>query len=150
MMAMADRIAPAESDADIRASFAVMRELRPHFTDPETYLAAVKRQMADGYRLTLRWIDGDGDPIVVACAGWRLSEMLAYGKFLYVDDLVTAERHRSEGHGEALMHWLEARARAAGCVYLSLDSGTHRSAAHRFYFRQGLTISSFHFAKKLT
>jgi GNAT superfamily N-acetyltransferase len=146
----AARIAPAASDADIRASFPVMRELRQHFTDEAAYLAAVKRQSAEGYRLALRWHEGPGGADeVVACAGWRFAEMLAYGRFLYVDDLVTAERHRSEGHGEALIAWLEAAARAAGCGWLSLDSGTHRTAAHRFYFRQRLTIASFHFVKKL-
>ncbi|MBD0336919.1 MAG: GNAT family N-acetyltransferase, partial [Cyanobacteria bacterium Co-bin13] len=30
-----------------------------------------------------------------------------------------------------------------------LDSGVHRAEAHRFYFREGLVITSFHFAKPL-
>ncbi|MGH6989935.1 MAG: GNAT family N-acetyltransferase [Stellaceae bacterium] len=143
---MTAQIVVAETDAEIRASFPVMRELRPRFTDVEIYLAAVRRQMALGYRLTVRLLAGDE---AVACAGWRFSEMLAYGRLLYVDDLVTAERHRSEGHGAALMRWLEARAQVEGCAVLSLDSGTHRAGAHRFYFREGLAISSFHFVKPL-
>jgi hypothetical protein len=31
----------------------------------------------------------------------------------------------------------------------SLDSGTHRRDAHRFYFRERMHISSYHFALKL-
>jgi GNAT superfamily N-acetyltransferase len=146
---MNGRILRADSDAEIRASFPVLRELRPNFGDAETYLAAVRRQMADGYRLTLRAIDGAEGMEIVAGAGWRLTEMLAFGKFLYVDDLVTAARHRGKGHGAALMQWLEAEARAAGCARLALDSGTHRTGAHRFYFREGLAITSFHFVKTL-
>jgi GNAT superfamily N-acetyltransferase len=146
---MTGEIRLAQSDAEIRASFPVMRELRPRFTDADVFLAAVKRQMAEGYRLTVRLTAGAAGREVVACAGWRLTEMLAYGKLLYVDDLVTAERHRGQGHGEALIDWLEAEARRAGCAVLSLDSGTHRAGAHRFYFREGLAITSFHFVKKL-
>ena len=146
---MAARIAPAETEDEIRASFAVMRELRTGFADEAAYLDAVKRQMDAGYRLLLAWLDGTEGAEIVACAGWRFVEMLAYGRFLYVDDLITAERHRSEGYGDALMRWLEATARAAQCQFLSLDSGTHRAAAHRFYFRQRLTITSFHFVRKL-
>jgi hypothetical protein len=32
---------------------------------------------------------------------------------------------------------------------MHLDSGVQRTRAHHFYFRQGLSISSFHFGKKL-
>ena len=31
----------------------------------------------------------------------------------------------------------------------ALDSGTHRTQAHKFYFREGLVLNSFHFAKAL-
>jgi len=82
-------------------------------------------------------------------AGFRLLECLATGKTLYVDDLVTSEDRRSKGHGETLMQWLEDRGRKAGCQTFSLDSGTHRTGAHKFYFRMGMVIPSFHFAKKL-
>jgi hypothetical protein len=40
-------------------------------------------------------------------------------------------------------------ARVRGCDYLGLDSGTQRQKAHRFYFREGLTITAFHFVKPL-
>jgi len=30
-----------------------------------------------------------------------------------------------------------------------LDSGTQRTQAHKFYFREGMVVTSFHFAKKL-
>jgi hypothetical protein len=44
---------------------------------------------------------------------------------------------------------MENHARQQGCQTFSLDSGTQRASAHKFYFRQGLAITSFHFAKKL-
>jgi hypothetical protein len=32
---------------------------------------------------------------------------------------------------------------------LDLDSGVQRGDAHRFYMRTGLTITSFHFARRI-
>jgi GNAT superfamily N-acetyltransferase len=68
---------------------------------------------------------------------------------LYVDDLVTTEAARGQGVGRELLAALRDKARAGGCRVLDLDSGVHRADAHRFYMREGLTISSFHFARAL-
>jgi GNAT superfamily N-acetyltransferase len=65
---------------------------------------------------------------------------------LYVDDLVTAERHRSTGAGTRMLDWLKAHALALGRRQLQLDSGVQRFGAHRFYLREGFHISSHHFA----
>ena len=136
----------ADSDADLRRCFPVIRQLRTHFDQEEAFVTQARRQMANE-RWQLAFVEDEGE--VVALAGFRLQECLYSGKTLYVDDLVTREDQRSKGHGETLMRWLEDRARKAGCQTFSLDSGTQRSEAHRFYFRTGMTISSFHFAKKL-
>ena len=136
----------ADNDADLRRCFPVLRQLRTHFDQEETFVVQARRQMANE-RWRLAFVEDEGE--VVALAGFRLLECLATGKTLYVDDLVTREDRRSKGHGEILMRWLEERARKAGCQTFSLDSGTHRTSAHRFYFRMGMVIPSFHFAKKL-
>jgi GNAT superfamily N-acetyltransferase len=136
----------ADSDADLRRCFPVIRELRTHFDQEETFVTQARRQMANE-RWRLAFVEDEGE--VVALAGFRLLECLHSGKTLYVDDLVTREDRRSKGHGETLMRWLEERARTAGCQMFSLDSGTQRPGAHRFYFRMGMAISSFHFAKKI-
>ena len=138
-------IIPADTDAAIEACFPVLVQLRPHLT-PESLLARVRRQQTEGYRLVAR---RNGDGTVVACAGYRFLNLLHRGKVLYVDDLVTDERARSAGHGHALMEWLLAEARSAGCDELQLDSGTHRHDAHRFYFREGMHISCYHFSLTL-
>ena len=86
---------------------------------------------------------------MVGLAVYRVSENTFAGRFLYVDDLVTDEAERSRGVGHALMAHLEQAAREAGCENLVLDSGTHRHRAHRFYFREGMVITSFNFKKAL-
>jgi len=62
---------------------------------------------------------------------------------------VTDEAHRSRGVGRALLNHLERYARDLQCDVLALDSGTRRTDAHRFYFREGLVIPSFCFRKTL-
>jgi GNAT superfamily N-acetyltransferase len=78
-----------------------------------------------------------------------VTEFLAWGRVLYVDDLVTRESARGRGYGTVLMDWLAARARELGCAQLHLDSGTQRLAAHKLYHRVGMSISAFHFSRDL-
>lgn len=141
---MSVRIGEATTVEDIARCFSVMRELRPRF-ELAVFIPQVQRQQRDGYRLA--FVEADG--VVEACAGFRLSENLAWGRFLYVDDLVTAESARSRGHGARLMEWLIEQARSAGCAQLHLDSGVQRFAAHRFYLRERMEITSHHFGLKL-
>jgi GNAT superfamily N-acetyltransferase len=124
-------------------------ELRPGPGSVEALIRQVERQRASGYRLAGVFKGGEDE--AVAVAGFRINEFLAWGKHLYVDDLVTAAAHRGHGHADRLFGWLEEEARDAGCTQFHLDSavGEHRQDAHRFYFRHGLRIASFHFEREL-
>jgi lysophospholipase L1-like esterase len=134
----------AGTDQEIDACFPVMAQLRPHLVRGE-FVARVRRQMADGYRLAyLR-----EDNAVRSVAGYRVSEDLAGGKFLYVDDLITDQTRRSRGCGRALLAWLKNEAQLQGCAYIDLDSGTWRKDAHRFYLREGMSLVSYHFLQTL-
>lgn len=134
-----------ESDQDILATSSVMRQLRPHIK-ADAYLSVVRRMMgSDSYRQAAVRESG----VVRAVAGYRFMEMLYCGKILYVDDLVTDENTRSHGHGGTLLDWLVSEARENGCAELHLDSGVQREYAHRFYFREGLTINAYHFRKRI-
>lgn len=134
----------AESPVEINACYAVMTQLRPQYTREE-FMERVQRQMKDGYRLARLSTDGT----VQAVAGYRLLENLAWGRFLYVDDLVTDQAARSQGCGKTLLAWLTAHARHKGCAQLHLDSAAYRKDAHRFYLREGMENLGFHFVTKL-
>ena len=84
----------AETDTEILACYPVMAELRPHLPEQE-FVARLRRQQHDGYRLVCLEEAGE----VWAVAGFRLSQSLAWGKYLYVDDLVSPASVRSRGHG---------------------------------------------------
>ena len=130
----------ARSDAEIRSAFPVMRQLRPHL-DEAAFVDTVRAAERLGLRSVLHVDDGR----VVAVAGFRLLDQLKSGLVLYVDDLVTDEAERSKRYGDALLDWLVAHAREQQCVAFELDSGVHRFAAHRFYFRKRMRISAYHF-----
>jgi GNAT superfamily N-acetyltransferase len=133
------------TDKQIAATREVMRQLRPKLS-PDDYLTTVKRmQQNDGYRLAAVFDKG----VVRAVAGYRFMEMLYSGRILYVDDLSTDGQQRSKGYGKLLLDWLKAEAKAHGCEQLHLDSGVQRERAHRFYFREGLTICCYHFQTPL-
>ena len=130
----------ATTDTEILSCHPVMTHLRPRYSSSE-FLARVRQQEGEGYELAML-VDQDR---VVAVAGFRLGHNLAWGKYLYIDDLVTDATRRSEGHGERLMGWLVETARKRGCAELHLDSGVQRYGAHRFYLRYGMDITSHHF-----
>ena len=75
--------------------------------------------------------------------------LLFSGRTLYVDDLVTRDSDRSHGYGAALFDWMVEYAREQGCEYVTLDSGVQRFAAHRFYLKRGMDITSHHFQLKI-
>ena len=134
-------IAEAET---IRAAKALL-ELRPQRAPAETLAALADGQRAAGYRLVGAFEPGEDD--AAAVAGFRVQENLAWGRHLYVDDLITRADRRGRGHGAALMRWLAKEACREGCEQLHLDSGVgpEREDAHRLYFNAGLRISSYHF-----
>ncbi|MDT7689790.1 MAG: hypothetical protein QOE46_2549 [Acidobacteriota bacterium] len=141
---MARNIFLAEGDDEIRACYQVMAELRPH-VEADEFLLRVRRQMKiAGYKLACL-VDGE----VKAVAGVRISECLAWGKFLYVDDLVSKSDERSKGYGSELFDWLIEYAKDEGCDQFHLDSGVHRFAAHRFYLNKRMAIECHHFGLKL-
>ena len=130
----------AQSDAEIAACFPILSQLRPQVQENE-FVQAVKRMSADGYQLACLYNNGG----IQTIAGFRISESFAWGRYLYVDDLVTMEGARSKGHGQEMFTWLVAHARAERCQQLHLESGVQRFAAHKFYLCNGMRISSHHF-----
>jgi GNAT superfamily N-acetyltransferase len=119
----------------------VHRELRPQL--PADYAATMQRIFGAGGRMCV----APREDRVVGVAVYRIYENTFAGLQMYVDDLVTTEGERSGGVGKLLMDHLQRRARGAGCTSYDLDSGTQRERAHKFYFREGMVISAFHFSK---
>lgn len=137
-------IALATTREEILRCFPVMAELRPHLKEVE-FVVRIQRQQRAGYQLAFL----EDKRRVMAMAGYRYSESLSWGKFMYVDDLVTTEKSRSKGYGQRLFKWLVNEAKSRDCDQLHLDSGVQRFGAHRFYLASRMDIIAHHFAMKL-
>ncbi len=133
-----------EDDDQITAAYPIMEQLRPHL-DEADFLEQIRRQMQSGYRQVAAHL---GDEIV-GVIGYRFAEDLAWGRTLYVDDLVVDENHRGQGVGEALMKGGEMEAERRDCQTLRLCSGLTREQAHRFYEGIDMDKTSYSFVKKL-
>lgn len=136
-------------DGESRLAAAALLELREHFGSRDGLVAKIDAQRASGYRVVASFEPGEDD--AAAVAGFRVGENLAWGRYVYVDDLVTRAPLHGRGHADAVMAWVEEEARRQGCGQLHLDSGVgpERADAHRFYFRHRLRIASYHFVRKL-
>jgi len=126
----------------LAAAETVHRQLRPHL--PADYVRRMKEVFASGAEMAVATVGGKVAGITV----FRVLEKTHSGRELYCDDLVTEERQRSTGVGHALIGYMEEVVKARGCDALTLDSGTHREQAHKFYFREGMTVTAFHFTMK--
>ncbi len=125
----------------LRRSERVHRQLRPHLKD---YVGRMKEVLGAGAEMAVCVVNDDVAGVTV----FRVLEKTHSGRDLYCDDLVTDETQRSTGVGHALVQYMEGIGRERGCDTFSLDSGAQRQQAHKFYFREGLVITSFHFDKK--
>lgn len=143
-MALLLDIIHCEDDDQIRAGFPIMRQLRPHLEE-DAFCQQVRRQMQAGYRLAAARLEGE----IVGVMGYRFNEDLAWGKTLYIDDLVVDENQRSRGIGDAFIKFAEQESARRNCETLRLCSGLEKESAHQFYQRVGMKKSSFAFVKKL-
>ncbi len=119
------------------------RQLRPQL--PATYETYLRQMFAEGAEMAVLATA----ETIHAIAVYRVHHTTYQGLRFYIDDLVTDEATRSQGHGTQILAWCEARARARNCNTLALDSGVQRTRAHKFYFRENLVITGYNFNKPL-
>lgn len=130
-----------DDEDGVRQCYPVMHQLRPHLVSADELVERWRRQATAGYRLLAVREAG----CVLALAGYRVQENLVYGRFLYVDDLVSDSAIRGRGYGECLMDALKKEALAQGCGKLVLDTALSNALGQRFYFRNGLLPSALRF-----
>ena len=132
-------IARGASELEVVAS--LMLQLRSGY-DLRGMVSQIEAQLERGY--TVAYAEEDGRAI--CAAGFVIETRLAWGKHMYVEDLVTDSERRSSGLGRVMMDWLKSHAREHECEQIHLDSGVQRFPAHRFYLREGFNIASHHFS----
>lgn len=141
---MNNRIKIAHDDEEISDCYPVMAELRPHI-QAHDFLPLVKR-LTDLTGFQLAYLV---DEEIKAVAGFRISEWLAGGKYLEIEDLVAKGTERSKGYGGELFDWLVEHAKENDCQQVRLVSRVSRVDAHRFYMRKGMTFEAQYFSMNL-
>ena len=142
MVSVDDEIRTVNSVEEIQSCYQVLKQLRPHLTSEGAFVEQIQRQLAQGYKLVV-CLKGEQ---VKACIGFRFLEFLAWGKVLYVDDLITDSEARKNGCGTKLLKWVIGLAKRENCDQVHLDSGPQRHEAHRLYLNHGFKIIGYHFA----
>lgn len=85
---------------------------------------------SEGYHLFGRF---DGDEGLIGVAGVLECELLHHAPHAWLSDLVVDEPRRGEGHGTALLEFVERWATDRGCEYVALASPQSKAEVHEFY-----------------
>lgn len=134
----------AVTEADILKCKEVIFALRPHL-DENHFVKMVKEMISEGY--ILAFIEEDNK--AAAAIGYRYLQFLYNGKHFYIDDLSTLPAYRSKGYSGRLLDYVAAEAKQLGYKEITLDSGHHRTDAHRLYLNKKFSIVAHHFVKKI-
>lgn len=134
-----------QTKEDIGNCFEAFSELRPHLKDKDHFTSQVEAQQKEGYTLAAIFDEGKA----AACVGFRLMTTLAWGKILYIDDLITRDQCRGKGYGGKLLDYAIEQAKSFGCDQVHLDTGFARHVAHRVYVSRGFHFNCHHLALDL-
>jgi len=135
----------AKHEAEVRQCWPVFYELRPHLQSEDEFLERWRTQVNEGYEII--YVSEENQ--VVAAAGYRFLNTMAWGHILYIDDLVATKALHGTGLGTLLLQRLQKEAVDRGCDAVHLDTGYQRHLAHRAYLRNGFQIHCHHMAWKV-
>ena len=130
-----------QSNLELDKVAEVLLQLRPQY-DLQGLKVQIEKQQEAGYQIA--YVKQSEE--ILCVAGFVVGEKLAWGKYIYIDDLVTNEASRSTGAGSLIINWFKQYAKEIDCQQLHLDSGVQRFSAHRFYLRERFDIGSHHFS----
>jgi GNAT superfamily N-acetyltransferase len=110
------------------------------------FIRRVQAQRVEGYEIACCQLNGE----IVAAAGYRVVSFLAWGRVLYIDDLITHPERKRLGLGGALLDWLIEEGKRRNCDEIHLDTGFSRHDAHRLYLNKGFKLGCHHLSLQLT
>jgi len=113
----------ALSDDAIQKCWTAFKELYPQLKKSDFLFQIRKLQIDAGY--TLVFIEKEGE--AVAFLGFRISEDLAHGKYLLVNEVYVREQQAQSHFAEELLDWTIEYAKTKRCahIFIDLDSAKH-------------------------
>lgn len=133
-----------KSKEEILATYEILLEVYPNLT-LEEYSNELDVMLPHNYGQVVVM---DGDEIA-GLTGYWIGSKLWCGKYMELDNVVVAEKHRRKGVGKMLFEYMEEWAKKEGCTMLALDSYTTNHTAHRFFYDQDYWPKGFHFVNVL-
>ncbi len=118
----------------------VLNELYPNLT-AEEYLAELREMIPHNYGQILVF---EEEECLGICGFW-IGKKLWCGKYLELDNIVVAAKHRSKGVGKLIFDHLRTKAQENGCTMMALDSYTTNYKAHKMFYNEGFAPRGFHF-----
>ncbi|GIV40601.1 MAG: N-acetyltransferase GCN5 [Thermonema sp.] len=116
--ASVETIQLALSDEAVLRCKHILRELYPHIPqEDDAFLFAIRKLQVEGYNLA--YIEKEG--IAASLVGFRVGENLAWGKYIFIDELATAKKYRHQGLASAIIDWLVDYAKTKKCSKIFLD-----------------------------
>jgi ribosomal protein S18 acetylase RimI-like enzyme len=129
---------------DMLEQHALIQQLNPAM-EAAQYKQLLSQMLPNGYRMVAIF----NDEKCVGLSGFWINTKLYSGKYLEIDNFIVDAAYRSQELGKQLSDWMHQLAINENCQTIMLDAYTSNNAAHRFYFREGFHIKSYHFYKTL-
>ncbi|GAB3824740.1 GNAT family N-acetyltransferase [Pontibacter rugosus] len=130
---------------EMLAQHHLIRQLNPNMSK-QRYEELLHLMIPQHYRMVGAFSETG---ICVGVSGFWIAAKFYSGKYLEIDNFIVDEAYRSSGVGKSLSDWLHQLAQQEKCNTIMLDAYVTNSAAHRFYFREGFHIKSYHFFKTI-
>jgi GNAT superfamily N-acetyltransferase len=93
-----------------------------------------------GYKVIGKYVNNK----LVAILGYRMLYKFAFGKYIYIDDLITLHEYRSRGYGYQLIKWIKIESKKAGYNQIHLDMNINNHLALKFYLNNGFQARAHH------
>ena len=127
---------------EIPGIYPLISVLNPGLSEA-VFAARLQEMLPKGYQV-IGAFDGGR---LIGLSGYWINMKFWCGRQLDIDNVVILPEYRSRGVGQQLMEWLEAKALEVKADLIVLDTYSSAHLAHRFYFRNGFTITGYHMTK---
>ncbi len=128
--------------AEIPTIYPLVRQSNPWMDEAEFH-----RLLADMLPMGYRAIGAYEGGALIGCSGFWISTRFWCRKQIDIDNFIIDPAAQGKGVGRKLVAWIEAKALEEACDLIVLDSYVNTPGAHSFYYKQGFSITGYHFTK---
>lgn len=131
-------------------AFSILVRRYPHIRDMQRFTNWMGQQRTEGYRLLGLFEHGKAN--AVAVCGFRILHNLAFGRYLYLDDLATGDGSVDQDVAVELLEELKRIAIELDCtaIHALAPVSIDNTPSHRLLIKAGFVLSHHYFSWDLT